>query len=127
MNTENKVFNKLFSEEKLELASQKYEFAFPDIKGESKKVDDLFSKSAQLRSQVLKDATSKLNASIKSMVDIRASLARNLADFKAQYKELTGQSADSTQQVKDFNSAIQRADSQINEISQSVAQISKFI
>lgn len=127
MNTNKKVFDKLFSSEKIELESQRYEFAFPDIKGESKKIDDLFSKSAQLRSQVLKDATSKLNVSIKSMVDIRASLAKNLADFKGQYKELTGQSADSTQQVKDFNSAIQRADSQINEISQSVAQISKFI
>lgn len=127
MNTDKKVFNKLFTTEKVELASERYEFAFPDIKGESKKIDDLFSKSTQLRSQVLKDAVSKLNASIKSMVDIRASLSKNLADFKAQYKELIGQSADSTQQVKDFNSAIQRADSQIDEISQSVAQISKFI
>ena len=127
MNTDKKVFNKLFTSDKVELASQKYEFAFPDIKGESKKIDDLFSKSAQLRSQVLKDAVAKLNASVKLMVDIRASLSGNLSDFKSQYKELTGQSADSTQQVKDFNSAIQRADSQINEISQSVAQISKFI
>lgn len=126
MNTKNKVFNKLFSEEKVELASQKFEFAI-DIKGESKKIDDLFSKSAQLRSQVLKDATSKLNASVKSMVDIRASLAGEMADFKTKYKELTGENPDSTQQVKDFNSAIQRADSQINEISQSVAQISRFI
>lgn len=127
MNTESKVFNKLFSEDKVELSSQKYEFAFPDIKGESKKIDDLFSKSAQLRSQVLKDATSKLNTSVKSMVDIRASLSKELSDFKTKYKELIGQSADSTQQVKDFNLAIQKADSQINEISLSIAEISRFI
>lgn len=31
MNTENKVFNKLFSEEKVELSSQKYEFAGQDL------------------------------------------------------------------------------------------------
>lgn len=126
MNTEKKVFNKLFKSEKVELESQKYEFAL-DIKGESKKIDDLFSKSSQLRTQVLKDATSKLNTSVKSMVDIRAFLSRGMSDFKTKYKELTGDNPDSTQQVKDFNLAIQRADSQINEISQSIAEISRFI
>jgi predicted nucleic acid-binding Zn-ribbon protein len=126
MNTDKKVFEKLFSGEKVELESQAYEFAL-DIKGESKKIDDLFSKSSQLRSQVLKDATSKLNTSVKSMVDIRASLSREMSDFKTKYKELTGDNPDSTQQVKNFNLAIQRADSQINEISQSIAEISRFI
>jgi len=126
MNTNKKVFEALFLNPKTELASQAYEFAL-DIKGESKKIDDLFSKSSQLRSQVLKDATSKLNTSVKSMVDIRASLSREMSDFKTKYKELTGDNPDSTQQVKNFNLAIQRADSQINEISQSIAEISRFI
>lgn len=126
MNTQKRVFDKLFSSEKVELASEKFEFAI-DVKAESKKIDDLFSKSAQLRSQVLKDATSKLNASVKEMVGIRASLSRDVEDFKSKYKELTGESADSTQQVKDFNVAIKRADSQINEISNSIAEISRFI
>lgn len=52
MNTENKVFNKLFSEEKVELASQKYDFQktytqlvseFNSIKAEAPKLSKQFS------------------------------------------------------------------------------------
>lgn len=52
MNTENKVFNKLFSEEKVELASQKYDFEktytqlvseFNSIKAEAPKLSKQFS------------------------------------------------------------------------------------
>lgn len=48
MNTEKQVFNKLFSEEKVELASQKYEFAKKpsQVLGEVKKLDDLLAKAS---------------------------------------------------------------------------------
>jgi len=48
MNTENKVFNKLFSNEKVELASQKYEFVkkVPDIAKEIAKIENIATKAA---------------------------------------------------------------------------------
>lgn len=48
MNTQKQVFNKLFSDEKVELASQKYEFAKKpsQVLGEVKKLDDLLAKAS---------------------------------------------------------------------------------
>lgn len=48
MNTKKQVFNKLFTEEKVELASQKYEFAKKpsQILTEVKKLDDLLAKAS---------------------------------------------------------------------------------
>ncbi len=108
MNTENKVFNKLFSSEKIELESQKYEFAFPDIKGEINKADDLYNKAIDQNENLMGKAAEALIVSTKPLLQIRSSLFRSMEDFKTQYKELIGQSADSTQQVKDFNLAIKK-------------------
>lgn len=45
MNTEKQVFNKLFSQEKVELASQNYEFALADdIKAEAASMDGIIAK-----------------------------------------------------------------------------------
>jgi polyphosphate kinase 2 (PPK2 family) len=48
MNTQKKVFEKLFSNEKVEMASQKYEFAKKpsQILSEVKKIDDLLAKAS---------------------------------------------------------------------------------
>ena len=127
MNIENKVFGKLFQDEKLELKSQKYEFAFPDIKGEISKADELFNKSLNKNKQLVGQASESLIASTKPIIQIRASLYKNMEDFKTQYKELIGQSADSTQQVKDFNIAIKKLDTQVEDLSALARKISQAL
>jgi uncharacterized phage infection (PIP) family protein YhgE len=127
MNTDKKVFNKLFSTEKVELASNRYEFAFPDIKGEVNKVNQIYSKAIDQTQQSIKSAGEKLIASQKSMLEIRSTLYRNMEDFKSQYKELVGQSADSTQQVKDFNNALKEIDKQVEQILSVTRKIGQVI
>lgn len=70
MNTENKVFNKLFSEEKVELASQKYEFAkkVPQILSEVQKIDDALAKSS-LKMNDISMAYSKAYADFLGQLD----------------------------------------------------------
>ena len=48
-----------------------------------------------------------------------------MEDFKTQYKELIGQSADSTQQVKDLNLAIKKIDTQVEELTALARKISQ--
>jgi hypothetical protein len=73
MNTDKKVFNKLFSAKKVELESQKYEFALkkaPQILADMKKIDDLLLKSeAKIDSSYLayKKAYSDFQTSINTI------------------------------------------------------------
>lgn len=124
MNTEQKIFNSLFSSNKIDLASQKYEFAFPDIKGEINKAEDLYNKAIDQNENLMGKAAEALIASTKPLLQIRSSLFNSMEDFKTQYKELIGQSADSTQQVKDFNLAIKKIDTQVEELTALARKIS---
>jgi hypothetical protein len=127
MNTDKKVFNKLFSSEKVELASERYEFAFPDIKGELNKADGIYNSSIEKNTQLAGKASEDLIASTKPLIQIRASLNKSMEDFKNQYKELIGQSADSTQQVKDFTNAINKISSQVDQLTLVARKISQSI
>lgn len=124
MNTEQKIFTSLFSNDKVELASQKYEFAFPDIKGEINKAEDLYNKAIDQNESLMGKAAEFLIASTKPLLQIRSSLFNNMEDFKTNYKQLIGQSADSTQQVKDFNLAIKKIDTQVEELTALARKIS---
>lgn len=125
MNTEKQVFNSIFSSNKIDLASQKYEFAFPDIKGEINKADNLYNKAIDENQNLLGKAAESLIASTKPLLQIRSSLFKSMEDFKTQYKELIGQSADSTQQVKDLNLAIKKIDTQVEELTALARKISQ--
>ena len=74
MNTDKKVFEKLFSKEKLELQSQKYEFAKKpsQVLTEIKKVDDLLAK-ASLKMGAADSAYRKEYATFQGILDQVAS------------------------------------------------------
>jgi hypothetical protein len=124
MSIESKVFEALST--KVELQSQRHEFAFPDIKGEIDKVDKIYDKATSLRFQLFTEAENKLNALTKEMVTIRTGLNNELINFKKNYQELIGASADSTIQVKDFNKAIDRMTNLIEALGESVGSLSRF-
>lgn len=106
MSIEKLVFNKLFKE--------KVELAVGDE--ESKKIETIWKSGQQLRSQVLKEAISKIDVYTKEMVDLRVKMFKDSQTFSVRYKDLVGESADSTQQIKDWNNAIKVADARINEL-----------
>lgn len=88
MNTENKVFNKLFSSEKVELESQKFEFALTDDIENNKKQMLKLSQSAS--SQMLK-AESEVSGYGKIAGDVKgyATLVlQDIAQLKNKAKEL---------------------------------------
>lgn len=83
MNTQKKVFEKLFSNEKVELASQKYEFAkkAPQILSEIKKVDDNLKKAeAKIEAIYLsyKKAYGEFQSAIDSSVNSANSAEKDL-------------------------------------------------
>jgi len=127
MNIEEKIFKSLNKSIKVYLKSQRYEFAFPDIKGELNKANQLFNKSIDENGQLAGKASEQLIKSTKPIIEIRASLYKNMEDFKIQYKNLIGQSADSTQQVKDFNIAIKQLDKQVEDLASLARKISQAV
>ena len=70
MNTEKQVFNKLFSNEKVELASQKYEFAKKpsQVLTEVKKFEDLLDK-ASIKMDAIDKSYRKEYANYQSVLD----------------------------------------------------------
>jgi polyphosphate kinase 2 (PPK2 family) len=70
MNTDKKVFNKLFSTEKVELASEKFEFAKKpsQVLSEVKKIDDLLAK-ASLKMNAADIAYRKEYANFQNILD----------------------------------------------------------
>ena len=78
MNTQKKVFEKLFSNEKVELASQEYKFA----------IIDEFAKSltdGKSAANALLDAASKGDAMEKEMNALKASFNQQIAIIKKAY------------------------------------------
>lgn len=71
MNTEKQVFNKLFSEEKVELSSQKYEFAkkATSILSDIKKADDTLRK-AESKIESIYLTYKKAYSEFQSAIDI---------------------------------------------------------
>ncbi len=123
MSTEKLVFNKLFKKE--ELSSKKIELAAGDE--ESKKIETIWKAGQQIRSQALKEAISKVDIYTKEMVDLRVKMFKDSQIFSTKYKELVGESADSTQQIKDWNNAIRIADSRINELDSFKKQLTSIL
>lgn len=112
MTTEKLVMNSLFG--KTELAIQKVELASGDE--ESKQIEAIWKEGQNVRSVALKDTISKVDSYTKKMVNLRVKMFKDSQTFSTKYKELVGESADNTQQIKDWNNAIRIADSRINEL-----------
>jgi len=123
MTTEKLVNKALFG--KTELASVKIDLAAGDE--ESKKIETIWKAGQQLRSQALKEAISKVDVYTKEMVDLRVKMFKDSQTFSVKYKELVGESADSTQQIKDWNNAIRIADARINELGDFKKQLSGIL
>jgi hypothetical protein len=117
-----KILNKF---QKTELTAQKVELAAGDE--ESKKIETIWKEGQNIRSQALKEAISKVDAYTKEMVNLRVKMFKDSQTFSAKYKELVGESADNTQQIKDWNNAIRIADSRINELDSFKKQLSGIL
>jgi hypothetical protein len=111
MNTLKNVGNKLF---KVELASNLIELAVGDQ--ESDKIESIWKEGQQVRSQALKEAISKVDSYTKQMVNLRVKMFKDKEEFSRKYKDLIGESADNTSQVKEWNNKIKIADARINEL-----------
>lgn len=122
MSVENKVFGQL---NKVELESRKIEFKLDPIQ-ESKDIQNLFEKAADIRYQSITESINKINPAIKSMVDKRAALYRDMMDFAISYEKLIGESANNTTQVKAYKKAIELADKLISDVSDSVAELNRI-
>jgi hypothetical protein len=117
-----KIVNKLHD---TKLSTQKVELAAGDE--ESKKIETIWKAGQNVRSQALKEAISKVDAYTKEMVDLRVKMFKDSQTFSAKYKELVGESADNTQQIKDWNNAIRIADARINELGDFKKQLSGIL
>ena len=111
MSTLKNVGNKLF---KVELANNLIELAVGDQ--ESDKIESIWKEGQQVRSQALKEAISKVDSYTKQMVDLRVKMFKDKEEFSRKYKDLIGESADNTSQVKEWNNKIKIADARINEL-----------
>jgi hypothetical protein len=112
MTTEKLVFSKLFP--KTELGAHKIDLAVGDE--ESNKIESIWKDGQKVRSQALKDAISKVDSYTKQMVDLRVKMFKDKEEFSRKYKDLIGESADNTTQVKEWNNKIKVADARINEL-----------
>ena len=128
MSTLNNVFKKLDSIDKVSqvnLESQKVELASGDEEG--KKIETIWKEGQQVRSTVLKEAISKVNVYVKQMVDLRVQMFKDKEEFSIKYKDLIGESADNTQQVKSWNNQIRIADARINELENFAKQVQNIL
>jgi DNA-binding SARP family transcriptional activator len=88
MNTEKQVFNKLFSKEKVELASQAYEFALADdIKAAAKALADAESNVKQAKSKAM-EAIGNYNQWANGGISRANAVIRLVDDLIAKSKEL---------------------------------------
>jgi len=122
MSIENKVFGQL---NKVELESRKIEFKLDPIQ-ETKDIQNLFEKAADIRYQSITESINKINPAIKSMVDKRAALYRDMMDFAISYEKLIGESANNTTQVKAYKKAIELSDKLISNVSDSLAELNRI-
>ena len=83
---------------------------------ESDKIESIWKEGQKVRSQALKEAISKVDSYTKQMVDLRVKMFKDKEEFSRRYKDLIGESADNTSQVKEWNNKIRIADSRINEL-----------
>lgn len=122
MNTLKNVGKKLF---KTELASNLIELAVGDQ--ESDKIESIWKEGQQVRSQALKEAISKVDSYTKQMVDLRVKMFKDKEEFSRRYKDLIGESADNTSQVKEWNNKIKIADARINELGDFKNKLSQIL
>ena len=119
---EKQVFGKLF---KTELGKHEIELAVGDE--ESNKIESIWKDGQKVRSQALKDAISKVDSYTKQMVDLRVKMFKDKEEFSKKYKDLIGESADNTTQVKEWNNKIKVADARINELDGFKNKISQIL
>lgn len=84
MNTENKVFNKLFSSEKIELASEKYELGI--IQDAVKSSQDAM-KEFESGSGIISNARSKAEVNLKKAISLGNSFLNQVNEIKKVSKE----------------------------------------
>lgn len=96
------------------IKSIKIELAVGDE--ELSKIETLWKEGQQVRYNLLKETKSKTNFYSKQMVDLRTKMYKDSQIFATKYKDLVGQDASNTIQMKDWASAIKSADAKIKEL-----------
>lgn len=109
MNTDKKVFNRLFSEEKVELASQEYEFALADdIKAEAKKLTDLEGKAKTIKGKAM-GAIGEYNLVSVGGISIAKALGRLVDELILKSKDLGVAPPQDIVALKQFANAKQKS------------------
>jgi hypothetical protein len=109
MNTQKQVFNKLFSNEKVELASQNYEFAkqASDVAKEAQKIQDNLVK-ASLKMNDMKMAYIKMYMDFQTLIDQSVALnngsANDLKEIEDSLKAI-GMDPKEAQKITGFSKA----------------------
>jgi len=109
MNTQKRVFNKLFSSEKVELASEKFEFAkkAPQILADAKKANDILLKSEEKINQAYlsyKKAWGDFQIVLKVVEDASNLAEKDLKDIMDSLQAL-GMNPNEAQKIEGFKPA----------------------
>ena len=83
---------------------------------ESDKIESIWKEGQKVRSQALKEAISKVDAFTREMNALRVKMFKDKEVFSQRYKDLIGENANNTEQVKEWESKIKIADLRINEL-----------
>ena len=104
--------------EEIHLALKKNQEVFQFAVGDDElnKIEQLWKEGQNVRSQVLKEAVSKINVFSREMVSLRVKMYNDMESFSKKYKDLIGESPDNTSQVKSWVNSIRKADAKIDEL-----------
>ena len=96
--------------------SKKVYLQFKVGDSESDKIESIWKEGQKVRSQALKEAISKVDSFTREMVSLRVKMFKDKEIFSQKYKDLIGESANNTEQVKEWESKIKKADLRIKEL-----------
>lgn len=101
MNTQKEVFNKLFKEDKTELATQKIELAVPNLSGYSQKAQSTYNDAKKNARGIVSKAADEMLGARKKISDIVKELSKQFAKVSKQADDL-GVDINNTQVGKNF-------------------------
>jgi len=101
MNTQKEVFNKLFKEDKTELATQKVELAMPNLNEYSQKAQSTYNDAKKNARGIVSKAADEMFGARKKISDIVKELSKQFAKVSKQADDL-GVDINNTQVGKNF-------------------------
>jgi hypothetical protein len=128
MNTDKKVFNKLFSAEKVELSSERYEFASKDlnqIESEVEKILSTFSKSKNMVQERMIDYRLAYKTYEKQISDLKQSSLQLEGDLENVASALASMGVQGNQ-VDGFQKAKQKVNILMKAILEGESNLSKY-